>query len=133
MRTLQAFARRKHSSLSTVAEAAIGSFVTPDEAERQEAAIAARFDLLSRQLGRLERDQTVAVETLALFVRHWLQTTPAPDFRTASARSKGTERFEAFTEALGRRLVKARGFAAEVLEERVSVARPGTRTNTGER
>lgn len=118
MRTLEAFARRKHRSLSLVAEAAIGSFVTPDEAERQEAAITARLDRLSRQMERLERDQTVAVETLALFVRHWLQATPPPAERhDSAARAKGAERFEAFMEALGRRLTKARGFAAEILEE----------------
>lgn len=118
MRGLETFAKRKDRSLSLVAEAAIGSFVTPDEAERQEAAITARLDRLSRQVERLERDQTVAVETLALFVRHWLQVTPGPEPNAAAARAKGAERFETFMEALGRRLAKARGFTAEVLGDR---------------
>ncbi|MDT0684046.1 hypothetical protein RM543_15260 [Roseicyclus sp. F158] len=72
MDALTAYADRRDRSLSLVAEAAIASFVTPDASERLEAALSARLDRLNRTQDRLERDQTIALETLALFVRHWL-------------------------------------------------------------
>lgn len=118
MRTLAAYAERRDRSLSLVAEAAIASFVTPDEAERQEAALAARLDRLTRAIERLERDQTITVETLALFVRHWLTVMPSlPEPHQEAARAKGGERYDAFVEALGRRLSKGPVFRREVTAE----------------
>jgi predicted transcriptional regulator len=115
MRALAAYADRRDRSLSLVAEAAIASFVTPDEAERQEAAIAARLDRLSRAFERLERDQTIAIETLALLVRHWLTVMPSlPEPHQEAARAKGGERYDAFVEALGRRLAKGSVFKREI-------------------
>ena len=43
LRGLEALAKRRGRSKSLVAEAAIAAFVTPDAAERQEAAIARRL------------------------------------------------------------------------------------------
>jgi hypothetical protein len=63
--------------MSLIAEAAIASFLSPGADERREAAIAKRLDQQDRRLGRLERDVGIAVETLALFIRFWLTTTPA--------------------------------------------------------
>jgi len=115
MRALAAYAERRDRSLSLVAEAAIASFITPDEAERQEAAIAARLDRMSRAVERLERDQTITIETLALFVRHWLTVMPSlPEPHQEAARAKGGERYDAFLEALGRRLAKGRLFEREL-------------------
>jgi len=125
MRALAAYADRRDRSLSLVAEAAIASFVTPDEAERQEAAIATRLDRLSRAMERLERDQTITIETLALFVRHWLTVMPSlPEPHQDAARAKGGERYDAFLEALGRRLAKGSPFRREVSTEIESRAEP---------
>jgi len=118
MRALATYAERRDRSLSLVAEAAIASFVTPDEADRQEAAIAARLDRLSRAVERLERDQTITIETLALFVRHWLTVMPSlPEPHQEAARAKGGERYDAFLEALGRRLAKGSVFRRELSDE----------------
>ena len=107
MQALADYAGRRDRSLSLVAEAAIASFLSPDAAERQEAAIAKRMDQLDRKLQRLERDVGVGVETLALFVRFWLATTPqVPEPAKSAAKAKGAERYDAFLEALGRRLAK---------------------------
>ena len=52
---------------------------------------------------RMERDVGIAVETLTIFVRFWLTTTPAlPEPAAQSARAKAGERYEAFIAALGR-------------------------------
>ena len=77
MKALSAHAARRGHSLSLVAEAGIASFLSPDAAERQEAAITKRLDQIDRRMTRIERDLGIAVETLAIFVRFWLTTTPA--------------------------------------------------------
>lgn len=115
MRALIDYAERRGKSKSLVAEAAIASFLSPDATERQEATFARRLDRLSRQMERLERDVGISVEALALFVRFWLITTPAlPEQAQAAARAKGAERYDAFVEALGRRLSKGPTLLREV-------------------
>lgn len=115
LRELEAFAARRGKSKSLVAEAAIMSFLSPDAAERQEAAITRRLDQQNRIAERLERNLGIAIETLALFVRVWLTTTPAlPDSAQAAAQAKGRERYEGFVAALGRRLSRGASFAREV-------------------
>ena len=112
---LSDFAARRGKSLSLVAAAAIASYLSPDAAERQEAALARRLDRLSRQLERLERDQGLNVEMLALYVRQWLIATPSvPEAGQAAARAIGAERFAAFVETLGRRMASGRLFSREV-------------------
>jgi predicted transcriptional regulator len=110
-------ARRDHSR-SLVAEAAIESFLSPDAAERQEAAITKRIDQLDRRMTRLERDVGIVVETLAVFVRFWLSTTPAlPEPAAQAARAKTGERYDAFVTALGRRLAKGPKLQQEIAED----------------
>lgn len=114
-RALQAFAEKRGKSKSLVAEAAITSFLSPDAAERQEAAITRRLDQHTRAAERLERNLGISIEMLALFVRFWLTTTPAvPDAGRAAAQAKGRERYEGFVAALGRRLAKGANFTREV-------------------
>ncbi len=118
MAALEAFARRREKPLSLVAEAAIASFITPDEAQRQEAAIVRRLDQHTRAVERLERNLGISIETMALFVRFWLTTTPAvPEAQQAAAQAKGRERFEGFVAALGRRLAKGASFTREISED----------------
>ncbi len=115
LRQLVDLSDRKRISRSSIVEAAVKSFLSPDGSERMEAALSRRFDRLSRQVQRLERDVTISTETLALFVRFWLTVTPplSADAQ-ASAQAKGRERFEDFVDALGRRLSKGMNFLQEV-------------------
>lgn len=118
LRELEAFAGQRGKSKSLVAEAAIASFLSPDAAERQEAAITRRLDQHTRAAERLERNLGIAIEVLALFIRFWLTTAPiVPEAGQAAARAKGQERFEGFVAALGRRLAKGASFAREVSED----------------
>ena len=110
-------ARRDHSR-SLVAEAAIESFLSPDAAERQEAAVTKRLDQLDRRMTRLERDVGIAVETLAVFIRFWLATTPAlPEPAAQAAKAKVGERYEGFITALGRRLAQGPKLRQEIPED----------------
>jgi len=108
-------AERKRKSKSLIAEAAITSFLTPDDTDRREAAVTRRLDLMARQGERVERDLWIAAETLALFIRFWLTVTPSlPESAQAAAQAKGRERFESFLETLGRRLAKGQSVLREV-------------------
>lgn len=112
------YAARREQSQSMIAEAAIASFLSPDDAERREAAIAKRLDQVDRRMTRLERDIGISVETLAIFVRFWLATTPAlPEPAAQAARAKAGERYEAFITALGRRLAKGPKLRQEISED----------------
>ena len=77
MRRLADYAARTRVSQAVVVEAALESYLSPDGAERLEAALARRLDRLSRASERLERHVTIGNEALALFVRFWLTSTPA--------------------------------------------------------
>jgi hypothetical protein len=129
MRSLIDHADRRGKSKSLIAEAAIGSFLSPDAAERQEATLARRLDRLVRQSERLERDVGITVETLALFVRFWLTATPAlPEQTQAAARAKGAERYHAFIEALGRRLANGPTLLREVSLDVPAASEPNPNT-----
>jgi hypothetical protein len=118
MRTLAEYAARRDQSRSLVAEAAIASFLSPDAAERQEAATTKRLDQLDRRMTRMERDLGISVEMFALFVRFWLTSNPPlPEPAQAAARAKAGERYDAFVAALGRRLATGPKLRQEISED----------------
>lgn len=118
MKVLIEHAARRDLSRSIVAEAAIASFLSPDAAERQEAAMSKRLDQIDRRLNRLERDLGISVETLAVFVRFWLTTTPQlPEPAQAAARAQSGKRYDAFVTALGRRLAQGQKLRSEIPED----------------
>ncbi|MBB4095809.1 CopG family transcriptional regulator [Ochrobactrum pecoris] len=124
MKALAAHAARRGHSMSLVAEAGIASFLSPDAAERQEAATTKRLDQIDRRMTRIERDVGISVETLAIFVRFWLTTTPAlPEPAAQAARAKAGERYEAFIAALGRRLAGGPKLRQEISEDIEAVSR----------
>ncbi len=117
-KALAEFAARRDQSQSMIVEAAIASFLSPDDAERREAVIGRRLDQIDRRMTRLERDLGIAVESLAVFIRFWLTTTPAlPEPTAQAARAKAGERYEAFIAALGRRLAQGPKLRQEVSED----------------
>lgn len=119
MGLLADYAARRDQPQSLIAEAAIASFLSPDAAEQREAVFTKRLDQLDRRMARLERDLSISVETLAVFIRFWLATTPAlPEPAAQAARAKAGERYEAFIGALGRRLAQGPRLAQEISEER---------------
>jgi hypothetical protein len=122
---LTAFADRKGQPKSLVAEAAIASFLTPDAADQRQAVFVRRLDVITRQVERLERDHSITLETLALFIRFWLIVTPSlPESAQAAAQAKGRERYESFLETLGRRLAKGQTFLSEVSVDKCDVSIP---------
>ena len=118
MKGLAGYAARREQPQSMIAEAAIASFLSPDADERREAAVTKRLDQIDRRMTRLERDVGIAVESLAVFIKFWLATTPAlPEPAAQAARAKAGERYDAFVTALGRRLAKGPKLRQEVAED----------------
>jgi predicted transcriptional regulator len=118
MQALSAYAARRDQSMSLIAEAAIASFLSPDADERKEAAIAKRLDQQDRRLARLERDVGIGVETLALFIRFWLNTTPPlPEPAAKAARAQAGARYDNFVATLGRRLSEGPKLRQEIPED----------------
>ena len=112
---LSDYAARKGVPQALVVEAALASHLSPDGADRLEAALARRLDRMNRQIERLERHVTISNEAIAVFVRFWLTSTPPlPDTTLSAAQTKGRERYEGFVEALSRRLARGRKLADEV-------------------
>jgi predicted transcriptional regulator len=112
------YAARKRAPQALVVEAALESYLSPDAADRLEAALARRLDRMNRQIERLERHVTITNEALAVFVRFWLTSTPPlPDTALPAAQAKGRERYQGFVEALGRRLARGRTLADEIVSD----------------
>ncbi|MBB2199906.1 MAG: CopG family transcriptional regulator [Gluconacetobacter sp.] len=109
------YAARKKVPQALIVETALASFLSPDGPERLEAALARRLDRMTRQLERVERRVTITNESLAVFVRFWLTSTPPlPDAALAAAQSMGRERYDGFVEAVGRRLARGTTLDDEV-------------------
>lgn len=115
---LEELSLMKGVSKSGIIAAALASFLSPEGGDRREAAMARRLDRLAQQYERLERDQTILIETLALFVRHNLAVTaPIPEAHQEAARAQGRLRFEQFVEQLGRHLQRGHRLVKDVIED----------------
>lgn len=115
---LDELAAKKGVSKSSIVAAALASWLSPDAGDQREAATAKRLDRLSRQFERLERDQNILIETLALYVRYYLTvSTPVPEAHQEAAKAQGKARFEQFIEQLGRHVLRGRSLVKEVYEE----------------
>ena len=115
---LDELAAKKGVSKSSIVAAALASWLSPDAGDQREAATAKRLDRLSRQFERLERDQNILIETLALYVRYYLTvSTPVPEAHQEAAKAQGKARFEQFIEQLGRHLLRGRSLVKDVVEE----------------
>ena len=111
-------ARRPGASKSAITDAALAAFLSPERDDQRDAALIRRLDRISRHLDRLERNQTIVSETLALFVRYYLTITPPlPDAEQNAARALGTERFEFFVAQVGRRVAGGKLMIRDVLED----------------
>jgi hypothetical protein len=115
---LDQLAVHKGVSKSAVIAAALASFLSPDGDDQRETALAKRLDRLSRQFDRLERDQNVLIETVALYVRYFLTVSiPVPEGHQDAARAQGRARYAQFVEQLARHLQRGRSLVREVHED----------------
>ncbi len=111
-------ARARNTSQAAIIEAALESFLSPDAADRLEAALSRRLDRIQRNLDRLEWNVELSNETLAQFIRFWLSTTaPVPDTAMKAAQAMGKERWERFVETLSRRMESGGRLGKELMQD----------------
>lgn len=117
-RRLDELAIKKGVSKSSIVAAALGSWLSPGAGDQRETAIARRLDRLTRQFERLERDQAILIETIALYVRYYLTvSTPIPEAHQDAARAQGKVRFTQFVEQLSRHLLRGHSLLRDLVEE----------------
>lgn len=114
---LDALVAKPGSSKSAIVSDALKHFLTRGAAAEIDAVLKARLDKIARHLARIERDQQIVLETLALFIRFQLMVTvPLPESDQAAAKALGAERFNSFVEQVGRRIAGGKSLTREVLE-----------------
>ena len=114
---LKAMSQRPGANQSAIIEAALRLYLDPQGDNKLDAALVRRLDHMSTQLSKLDRDMTIVVETLALFVRTYLTLTPPlPSGNQESSSALGHKRFEFFIAQVGKRLGGPQNLVGEVLE-----------------
>lgn len=115
---LDLLAAKPGSSKSAIVNDALKAFFAKGAASEIDAVLRIRLDKVARHLERLERDQRVLLECLALFIRFELMVTaPVPDVDQPAAKALGNERFNNFVAQVGRRLAAGRSLTREVLDQ----------------
>ncbi len=117
VKLLKVLSDKPGANQSAIIEAALKHYLSPEGDKSLDAALVRRLDHVSGQLDKLDRDVTIVVEVLALFVRYYLTITPPlaqSDHEAANA--LGRQRFEFFIAQVGKRLGGAQNLVGEVLE-----------------
>ncbi len=114
---IQREAKRRGVSMSQLAYTALVNFLDADQ-DKREALVLRRFDRLSRQIGKLDRDLSVVTETLALFIQYELAITPpVPVTDQAAAKAQARERFKHFVDRVAKRMVEGKSLVQDVIVE----------------
>lgn len=114
---LKAVSQRPGANQSAIIEAALRLYLDPQGDHKLDAALVRCLDHMSTQLNKLDRDMTIVVETLALFVRTYLTITPPlASADQDSSNALGQKRFEFFIAQVGKRLGGTQNLVGEVLE-----------------
>ncbi len=82
-----------------------------------------RLDTITTQLNRIERDQRIDLESLALWIRYQLTlSNPMPPGQLAALQAVGQERFQKFIDEVGRRIAAGCAIGTEVMSRARSTA-----------
>ena len=115
---LKAMAKRPGLSESTIIDGAVTAYRAGESDNKREAAINRRLDRLTRQFGRIERDNLVLAETLATFVHYFLTVTPpVPANQVEAARAKGDLRFDLFVRQVAEALRSGQRILQNAVED----------------
>jgi len=114
---LEALCASPGTSKSDIVNGALTAFLKNRGADHIEAKLRPRLDRISEQLNRIERDQQITMESLALFIRYHLTIgAPLPAGQLSALQAVGNDRFQGFIEQVSRRLAKGVTFGSEVIE-----------------
>ena len=105
---LEALAAKPGTTKSSILTAAVIVFLDRRGTSELDERFGLRLDRISNQLGRIERDGHVTIESLALFIRYMLTVNaPLPEEDEVS-RAIGRDRFAAFVTRVGQQLASGR-------------------------
>jgi len=109
---LERLGSKPGTSKSAIVSDALRDYLNRRATREVDDLLKTRLDRISTQLGRIERNGQVLLETLSLFVRYQLTVTaPLPDADKA-AQAVGRERFRRFVDQVGRQLASGRSIGA---------------------
>lgn len=112
---LEQLAAKPGVTMSSIVQSAVRAHLDRRGANELDDMFRNRLDKLSLQLGRIERDVGIVMESLALFVRYQLTVTaPLPEDDQV-LRAIGQDRFQAFLDQVCRRLANGKNFRADLL------------------
>ena len=112
---LEALAAKPGSSKSAIVSDALRSYLAHRGAKEIEEMLRVRLDRIGNQLNRIERNEQILLESLALFVRFQLTVTaPLPESDQA-ARAIGRDRFHAFVDQVARGMAGGRSASRELV------------------
>jgi predicted transcriptional regulator len=116
---LDALAAKPGTSKSAIIADALRSYFNRRAGDEIDDLVKRRMDRISNSLIRLERDQQILLESLALFINYQFTiTAPMPEADQA-ARAVGQDRFRAFIDQVGRRIASGQGVSHELTGPRV--------------
>jgi predicted transcriptional regulator len=112
---LSTMAAKPGSSKTAIMTDALRAYFERGAASELDERFKARLDKQSLQLARIERDQQIVAESVALLARfQFMVTAPVPDSDRA-ARALAQERFKGFLEQVSRRIANGRGLIADIV------------------
>jgi hypothetical protein len=101
---LETLAAEPGASKSAILADAVQAWLTKRAAHELDDRFGQTLGRMSMQIGRIERDQQIIMESLALFIRFFLTVNaPLPESDQA-ARAIGRDRFKAFIDQVARNL-----------------------------
>ena len=114
---LERLSAKPGTSKSAIVADALRDYLNRRATRQVDDLLKVRLDRMSTQIGRIERDSLVLLETLSLFVRYQLTVTaPLPEGDKA-AQAIGRERFRRFVDQVGRQLATGRSIGAVASDE----------------
>jgi hypothetical protein len=105
---LEALAAKPGTSKSAILADALTVWLNRRGTSELDDRFGLRLDRMSRALARIERDDDVILETLALFIRFELSIQVPLAENDAAGRALGAKRFEAFVTQVGRQAAMGR-------------------------
>ncbi len=109
--------KRPGANKSKLVDSALDKYLNSQGNSSSDASLLRRLDHMSKQITKLDRNASVILETLGLFVRYYLIITPPlPKSEQDPARSMGNQRFEFFVTQIGRRLAAGQSLVRDVME-----------------
>jgi hypothetical protein len=115
---LEKLAAKPGATMTNIVSDALRDFLDRQGSDALDERFKERLDKSTAQWNRMERDQRVILESLALFIRYQLTVSnPIPESQLAAMQALGNDRFQTFIDEVGRRIAKGKGVGAEVAEK----------------